>query len=131
VAAVEALQEDAGLPVTGVVDRATSLALDAAVVAEKGQDAAELALQTVAVQTALKVTGFWDGPVDGEWTDELTEALKDFQEALGVEPTGEVDAETLAAFEEFLEEGPPEETTEPPDSPEPPETTEPVETETT
>ena len=130
VAAVEALQEDAGLPVTGTVDRATSLALDAAVVAKEGQDAAELALQTVAVQTALKVTGFWDGPVDGEWTDELTEALMDFQEALGVEPTGEVDAETLAAFEEFLEEGPPTPTTEPPDSPEPPETTEPVESET-
>ena len=36
------------------------------------------------------------------WTDELTAALQAFQTALGVEPTGEVDAATLAAFEQAL-----------------------------
>ena len=38
------------------------------------------------------------------WTDELTAALQEFQIALGVEPTGVVDAATLAAFEQALAE---------------------------
>ena len=53
---------------------------------------------TAAVQTVLTVTGFWQAPIDGVWTDELTDALKEFQVAVGVEPTGVVDAATLAAF---------------------------------
>ena len=40
----------------------------------------------------------------GVWTPALTEALKDFQTALGVEPTGTVDAATLAALEEAIAE---------------------------
>ena len=55
---------------------------------------------TAAVQTVLTLAGFWDGPVDGVWTDELTAALQQFQLALGVEPTGIVDAATLAAFQQ-------------------------------
>ena len=50
----------------------------------------------------LTVTGFWQGPVDGVWTDELTAALQEFQIALGVEPTGVVDTATLAAFEQAI-----------------------------
>ena len=49
---------------------------------------------TAAVQQTLKLAGYWDGPVDGEWTPALTEALKEFQTALGVKPSGEVDAAT-------------------------------------
>ena len=60
------------------------------------------ALQTVMLQTILSLVGFWDGPIDGVWTDELTQALKDFQTALGVEPTGVVDAATIAAFQQAL-----------------------------
>ena len=52
----------------------------------------------------LTLTGFWQGPIDGVWTDELTAALQEFQTALGVEPTGVVDAATLAAFEQALAE---------------------------
>ena len=50
----------------------------------------------------LKLTGFWTGPIDGTWTPELTDALKQFQTALGVPPSGVLDAATLAAFEQAL-----------------------------
>ena len=71
--------------------------------AELGEQAAEQALvQTAAIQTVLTLTGYWSGPVDGQWTDELTDALKAFQIALGVEPTGAIDASTLAAFEQAV-----------------------------
>lgn len=99
VSAVEDLQTASGLPVTGLVDKATAAALDAAVLAS-GADAAALAMrQTVAVQTTLKLAGYWTGPIDGVWTDELTAALQAFQTALGVPPTGAVDPATLAALE--------------------------------
>ncbi len=56
------------------------------------------------MQQTLKLAGFWDGPVDGEWTPELTDALKEFQTELGVEPTGTVDAATIAALEKAIAE---------------------------
>ena len=59
---------------------------------------------TTAVQQTLKLAGFWDGPVDGEWTPELTDALKEFQTELGVKPTGTVDAATVAALEKAIAE---------------------------
>jgi Raf kinase inhibitor-like YbhB/YbcL family protein len=121
VAAVEALQQDAGLPVTGLVDRATSEALDEAVADAKGGEAAAESAHTAAVQTTLALAGYWDGPIDGVWTDDLTEALKEFQEDLGVEPTGAVDAATLAALEELISSL----TTLPPPTTSPPETSEP------
>ena len=54
------------------------------------------------MQQTLKLCGFWDGPVDGEWTPELTEAVKAFQKELGVEQTGKVDSATIKAFEKAL-----------------------------
>jgi murein L,D-transpeptidase YcbB/YkuD len=102
VKAVENLQKDARLPVTGLVDQATSQALDDAVARESGSAAAESMIHATSVQTTLKLAGYWPGPIDGEWTPELTEALKEFQRDLGVEPTGAVDAATLAALEEAL-----------------------------
>lgn len=98
VAAVEQLQSDAGLPVTGWVDEATARALQDKLAAA-GQ---EQARQTVILQTILTLVGYWDGPVDGVWTDELTQALMEFQAALGVEPTGVVDAATVAAFQQAI-----------------------------
>jgi len=123
VKAVEDLQRDAGLPVTGLMDQATSMALDAKVAELEGQAAEQAKTQTTAVQTALKLAGYWDGPIDGNWTPELTAALKRFQTDLGVEPSGAVDAATLAALERALNEPPP--TTAPPTTPP---TTEPVTT---
>ena len=113
VAAVEALQTDAELPVTGVVDQATAAALTAAVLAVNGDAAEEAVVHTAAVQATLKLAGYWPGDVDGEWTPELTEALQAFQEELGVEPSGEVDPATLHALQVAISEarGTPEATT--------------------
>ena len=104
VEAVERLQADAGLPVTGLVDRATAEALDEAVTAAGGDAAAAEVAHTAALQTVLTVTGHWTGPIDGEWTDALTAALQSFQTDLGVEPTGVVDPATVAAAQQVLEE---------------------------
>jgi len=95
-AAVKQVQTDAGLPVTGLVDQATALAMDK-------KAAGNALLQTTALQTVLKLTGYWAGPVDGKWTPDLTDALKTFQTDLGVEPTGVIDPATLAAFELAVE----------------------------
>jgi peptidoglycan hydrolase-like protein with peptidoglycan-binding domain len=102
VQAVEDLQADAGLPVTGLVDQATRDALEDTL-AQKGQSAAtNEAIEAAPVQTMLKLAGSWPGAIDGKWTPELEAALKQFQKDLGVEPTGSVDAATLAALEEAL-----------------------------
>ena len=98
-AAVKQLQKDSGLPETGFVDIATGQALDAKVAAAGQQAAVAELTHTAAVQTVLSLTGFWTGAIDGKWTDELTVALQAFQSKLGVAPTGEVDAATLAAFQ--------------------------------
>ena len=100
--AVTQLQKDNGLPTTGFVDHATAMALDQKLAALGQQAAAQEQTQTASVQTVLKLTGYWTGPIDGSWTQELTDALKKFQTALGVPPTGAVDAATLAAFEQAL-----------------------------
>ena len=81
---------------TGFVDEATARALQDKLDAVGQQQATQI----VALQTILTLTGFWDGPIDGQWTDELTQSLVAFQTALGVEPTGEVDAATIAAFQQ-------------------------------
>ena len=100
VEAVKSLQADSELPETGFVDRATAEALDELLAELDLQTAATDMTHTAAVQTVLTVTGFWQGPIDGVWTDELTDALEEFQVALGVEPSGVVDAATLAAFQQ-------------------------------
>ena len=102
--AVTQLQKDSGLPPTGLVDQATALALDKQLAAVGAQAATQALTQTSAVQTVLKLAGYWTGPIDGMWTPELTDALKQFQTALGVPPSGSVDAATLAAFEQALAE---------------------------
>ncbi len=100
--AVSALQKAHGLPVTGTVDKATDAALRADLTAKGGAAAQDAIASTAAVQQTLKLAGYWTGPVDGQWTPALTEALKKFQEALGVPPTGTVDAATIAALEQAI-----------------------------
>jgi peptidoglycan hydrolase-like protein with peptidoglycan-binding domain len=104
VAAVEQLQADAGLPQTGLVDRATTEALDAAVGAAGGDAAATELAHTAALQSALTIAGYWTGPIDGQWSDALTAALQAFQTDLGVEPTGVVDPATISAAQQALDE---------------------------
>lgn len=116
VAAVEALQEANGLPVTGTVDKATADALQAELLALGGAAAQESLVSTAAVQQTLKLVGFWPGAVDGMWSPELTDAVTAFQTELGVEPTGTVDAATISAFQKAMAEL---EQPESPSSPEP------------
>jgi peptidoglycan hydrolase-like protein with peptidoglycan-binding domain len=97
--AVSDLQTANQLPATGWVDQATALALATALTAKGGEAAAVAVITTTAVQTTLSLAGYWTGPIDGQWTPALTDALKNFQTALGVPPTGTVDAPTLAALE--------------------------------
>lgn len=101
--AVKKLQSANGLPVTGFVDQATALALDNAVLAKGGAAASNAHAHTAAVQTTLKLAGYWPGAIDGQWTAELTTALKAFQTHLGVPPTGQVDTATLAAIQHALD----------------------------
>jgi peptidoglycan hydrolase-like protein with peptidoglycan-binding domain len=100
--AVAKLQTDAGLPVTGFMDKATTKALDDKLATISQQSAQAAMTQAAAVQTMLKITGFWTGPIDGKWTDELTASLMRFQTALGVPATGVVDVATLVAFQTAL-----------------------------
>ena len=102
--AVERLQTDNALPVTGLVDRATADALEQAVLAAGGEAATQAIAHTAALQSLLTVAGYWTGPIDGQWTDALTAALQALQTDLEVPPTGVVDAETLAAIQRAIEE---------------------------
>jgi peptidoglycan hydrolase-like protein with peptidoglycan-binding domain len=104
--AVKRLQAESGLNETGFVDAATAQALDDLLAELDLQNAVASLTHTASVQTVLKAAGYWEGPIDGVWTDELTAALQEFQTTLGVEPTGVVDAATLAAFEQALAGGP-------------------------
>ena len=117
--AVERLQEDSGLQVTGLMDPATQAAL-AEVLGQ--QESAQVA----ALQGILTTTGHYGGPIDGVWSLELEEALKEFQTDLGVPATGVVDAATLRAFEAALAEAgvppPPPPTTPAPEETSPPAT---------
>ena len=104
VAAVEALQKANGLPQTGTLDKATEKALRSELAAKGGAAAQEETASTAAVQQTLKLAGYWDGPVDGQWTDALTAALEELQKDLGVKVTGTVDAATIAALEKAIAE---------------------------
>ncbi len=95
IAAVEQLQEQSGLPVTGLMDPATQRAL-AEILGQ--QESAQVA----ALQGILIATGHYSGPVDGVWSPAVEEALKALQAELGVPATGVIDAATLRAFEAAL-----------------------------
>jgi uncharacterized surface protein with fasciclin (FAS1) repeats len=97
IAAVERLQEDFDLPVTGLLDPASQAAL-AEVLGQ--QESAQVA----ALQGILTTTGHYGGPIDGVWSLEVEDALKELQTDLGVPATGVVDAATLRAFEAALAE---------------------------
>lgn len=50
------------------------------------------------VQQALKEAGHDPGKADGIWGPETQEAVRDFQQAQGLEATGDLNEETLAAL---------------------------------
>jgi peptidoglycan hydrolase-like protein with peptidoglycan-binding domain len=130
VSAVKELQADSELPETGTLDKATDAALRVKL-AEAGVDEATT---TAALQQTLKLAGYWDGEIDGVWSDELTAAIEQVQTDLGIEVTGVVDARTIAAaqdaFEKATSDEPDDEATEPAtDESQEPEPEEPEETE--
>jgi branched-chain amino acid transport system substrate-binding protein len=98
-AALAAFQASVGLPATGIYDAATDAALRAAL----GQYADLLGSSTAGLQQLLTDLGFYSGPIDGVWSNELTAAMKALQRELGVPETGVPDAATLqAAYERGL-----------------------------
>ncbi|HTH07918.1 MAG TPA: peptidoglycan-binding protein, partial [Ilumatobacteraceae bacterium] len=64
------------------------------------QEAIAAAVFNSRVQQLLKALGYYTGPVDGVWTDEVTAALIALQTDLGVPPTGVYDEATDAALRE-------------------------------
>jgi peptidoglycan hydrolase-like protein with peptidoglycan-binding domain len=94
VTAVKAVQASAGLPQTGVVDPDTEATL-ARLVAAKGT---QQTLNIAALQGALKTGGYYTGAIDGKWSDEVETALKAYQTAQKLPPTGKVDPATLDAL---------------------------------
>jgi peptidoglycan hydrolase-like protein with peptidoglycan-binding domain len=49
-------------------------------------------------QERLTSEGFNPGPVDGKLGQQTRQGLKDFQQSRGLEPSGQLDAETIAAL---------------------------------
>jgi peptidoglycan hydrolase-like protein with peptidoglycan-binding domain len=49
----------------------------------------------VEIQTALADRGFYDGPPSGKWDAATTKAMRDFQTASGLTPTGKLGALSL------------------------------------
>ena len=47
------------------------------------------------IQTALQKDGSYDGEPNGKWDAATTEAMKKYQDKIGVSPTGKIDAVSL------------------------------------
>ena len=124
--AVAALQRDLGLPDTGEYDEAT----DAALRERLGSGRATLTATTMQLQQALTDLGYYDGPIDGRYSDAVIAAVRAFQRDLGVPETGVLDAATAEAiFQRGIAAGtvpPPEPTPDPGPEPTPDPTPEPT-----
>ncbi len=55
------------------------------------------------VQRALTVAGFAPGPIDGQWGPRTERAVRAFQRAQGLEPTGVVGQRTWDALQPFVQ----------------------------
>jgi branched-chain amino acid transport system substrate-binding protein len=93
-AAVAALQRDLGLPDTGEFDEAT----DAALRRRLGSGLDAFTASVSELQQALADRGYYTGPIDGRYSEELVAAIKAFQRDLGVPQTGIIDVATLQAI---------------------------------
>jgi branched-chain amino acid transport system substrate-binding protein len=110
------LQNDLGVPATGVYDEAT----DAALRAKYGSVTGALNDSVIGIQLMLTDLGFYSGPIDGLYSRATIDAVKALQRSLGVPETGLIDAATLkAAYEQGVISGTPG-TTLPPDTTVPP-----------
>lgn len=95
--AVEAFQRDAGLEATGQADAATWAAIYSRATMPGGQaDALEMGDygdRVLAVQKRLNALGFFDHDITGEFGFTTETAVRLFQMAVGLTPTGTLDAE--------------------------------------
>ncbi len=121
--AVRSLQRALGVPETGVWDEET----DAAFRERYGEAASLLNLSITELQLELQALGYYDGPIDGRYSEATIAAVRAFQADLGVPQTGLLDAATLRAIYargQQIVPPPPEPT--PPPPPPPPTTAPPV-----
>jgi uncharacterized surface protein with fasciclin (FAS1) repeats len=63
-----------------------------------GENAALLAESTRDIQQLMTDLGYYTGPIDGIWNQELTDSIKALQRDLGVPETGVFDSATLQAI---------------------------------
>jgi peptidoglycan hydrolase-like protein with peptidoglycan-binding domain len=89
IAAVQSLQADNGLPVTGLPDKATEEALQAELGSQKAANVA-------ALQGILAAAGFYTGPIDGIWSPAVEDAIRTVQTEAGLPATGQLDPATMA-----------------------------------
>ena len=56
------------------------------------------------IQGRLSSLGFYDGPINGKMSEELEQAIRDFQETKDMKPTGKLDDTTRNMIEQAYEE---------------------------
>jgi branched-chain amino acid transport system substrate-binding protein len=93
-ASIAALQQQLGLPATGVYDAET----DAALRQKLGAAGSAVNEATASLQRALRDLGYYDGAIDGTYSAATVAAVRAFQASVGVPQTGIVDAATLRAI---------------------------------
>jgi peptidoglycan hydrolase-like protein with peptidoglycan-binding domain len=55
------------------------------------------------IQLRLRAQGVFEGKPTGTWDDETSKAVYEFQQAHDIQPTGQIDAKTMAALMRGLE----------------------------
>lgn len=51
------------------------------------------------IQARLRQQGYYDGKATGQWDEDTSDALQNFQEANGLQPTGALDGHTLVVLD--------------------------------
>lgn len=53
------------------------------------------------LQEKLKIAGYWKGPIDGNYTDELHAALKKFQDEHNIHESAEAEVDTVKTLQKY------------------------------
>ena len=97
--AIAKFQEEQGLTVTRFIDNKTWSALNMFTATGLVKDGE---LQLAVVQKILKDSHFYTGKVDGMLGARTTKAIKDFQQANGLNPDGRIGPKTLSKLNDSL-----------------------------
>ncbi len=103
-AAVSAFQNAVGLPVTGIYDQATADTLASYSPPADSSTEEPEPVPTMSVRQAqqrLVDIGFNPGPVDGKYGRKTRSGLEAFQRHVGIPVTGDIDAATARALNDF------------------------------